>query len=71
MYKTLAIGLVLLASTLALRQYPYDTAPKAYAQLYIDDAALCCPLIYDKTYSDRPFVDWKKVREMLVERGVL
>ena len=33
MKKLLAIGLVLLASTLALRQYPYDTAPKAYAQL--------------------------------------
>ena len=52
-------------------QDEWTSSPKAYAQLYIDDAALGCPLIYDKTYSDRPFVDWIRVREMLVERGIL
>ena len=43
----------------------WTTSPKAYAHLYIDDAALGCPLIFDTSISDRPFVDWEKVREML------
>ena len=36
-------------------------SPKCYAQLYIDDAALGCPLIYDPEISDRPFVNWNEV----------
>jgi hypothetical protein len=44
----------------------WSLSPKAYAHLYIDDAALGCPLI---TPSDgqRPFVDWVGVRAQLVE----
>lgn len=52
-------------------QHTWTTSPKAYAQIYIDDAALGCPLVYDKTVSERPFVDWVAVKEMLVERGIL
>lgn len=39
---------------------------KAYAQLYIDDAALGCPLKFDINLSNRPFVDWAKVEEILI-----
>jgi len=43
----------------------WSTSPKAYAQIYIDDAALGCPLKYDIRLSDRPFVDWKQVEKKL------
>jgi len=36
----------------------WSTSPKAYAQIYIDDAALGCPLKSDPALSDRPFADW-------------
>lgn len=50
-------------------QTDWTTSPKAYGQLYIDDAALGCPLIH---YSfERPHVDWQEVREMLVYRKIL
>lgn len=44
----------------------WTKSPKAYAQLYIDDAALGCPVTYDKKISKRPYVDWGKVEKMLV-----
>jgi hypothetical protein len=49
----------------------WTTSPKAYGQIYIDDAALGCPLIYDKKVSRNPFVDWVRVRKMLEYRGLL
>lgn len=49
----------------------WSTSPKVYAGLYIDDAALGCPLIFDASISDRPFVDWVSVRELLVKQGIL
>lgn len=49
----------------------WTTSPKCYAELYIDDAALGCPLIVDESYSPRPYVDWKKVEQILEESGVL
>lgn len=49
----------------------WTSSPKAYGHLYIDDAALGCPLILDDPNSDRPYVDWIRIREMLVENGVL
>lgn len=52
-------------------QDKWTKSPKCYAQIYIDDAALGCPLTFDKTLSDRPFVDWKKVREILVASGTI
>ena len=38
----------------------WSMSPKAYAHLYIDDAALGCPLIPGKQ-GDRPMVDWPEV----------
>lgn len=49
----------------------WTSSPKAYGHLYIDDAALGCPLILDDPNSDRPYVDWLRIREMLVASGIL
>lgn len=46
----------------------WTASPKAYAQLYIDDAALGCPLINDETVSNRPFVDWEAVKQFLIQK---
>lgn len=52
-------------------QNSWTTSPKAYGQIHIDDAALGCPLKTDAAMSHRPFVDWVRVRELLIERGVI
>ncbi|MDR0824817.1 MAG: hypothetical protein LBN74_06950 [Prevotella sp.] len=49
----------------------WTSSPKAYGHLYIDDANLGCPLIDDQNVCDRPYADWKKIREILVERKIL
>lgn len=48
-------------------QHTWTTSPKAYAQLYIDDAALGCPLAFNSELSERPYVDWKHVIQYLQE----
>ena len=50
-------------------QNEWTTSPKCYAELYIDDAALGCPLIYDG--ADRPFVDWFKVEKELTKMRLI
>jgi hypothetical protein len=52
-------------------QHTWTTSPKAYAQLYIDDAALGCPLSFDPIISSRPFVDWTAVNQILVANGII
>ena len=42
-------------------QKEWTQSPKVYANLYIDDAALGCPLIFNPELSDRPFVNWPEV----------
>lgn len=51
-------------------QSSWTASPKAYAQIYIDDAALGCPLCHDEL-SPRPYVDWAGVSRLLQESGVL
>ncbi len=48
----------------------WSTSPKAYAPVYIDDAALGCPL---KLFADgkRPFADWFEIERLLEELGYL
>ena len=46
-------------------QSSWSLSPKVYAHIYIDDEALGCPLIIDPSFSDRPFVNWLKVEQML------
>ena len=52
-------------------QSKWTHSPKAYAQLYIDDGGLNIPLTYDITKSDRYFVDWKSVEELLLQQGII
>lgn len=52
-------------------QHTWTTSPKAYAQMYIDDAALGCPLKYDTEYAERPFVDWIQVENILRANNIL
>ena len=51
-------------------QTTWTTSPKAYAEMYIDDAALGCPLIYPGN-GERPYVDWVKVREILIDMDII
>jgi len=52
-------------------QKEWTTSNKAYAQIYIDDAALGAPLKTNKKISNRPFINWEKVTTMLHEKGIL
>ena len=52
-------------------QTQWTTSPKAYAQLYIDDAALGCPIKYDQTLSRNVFVDWRKLKKLLTKKGLI
>lgn len=42
-------------------QHSWSKSPKAYAQLYIDDAAFGCPLRDFPRAGSRPCVDWEIV----------
>ncbi len=50
-------------------QSSWTQSPKAYGQLYIDDAALGCPLIHPE--QGRPYVDWIAVRKYLVDNNII
>lgn len=52
-------------------QKSWTNSPKAYGELIIDDAALGCPLIFNPKISSRPFVDWKKVENILEIMGLI
>lgn len=51
-------------------QKQWTDSPKAYAPIYIDDAALGCPLIWDQA-SNRHRVNWRDIEALLIRRGVL
>ena len=50
-------------------QTNWTDSPKAYGHLYIDDAALGCPLVVPSV--GRPFVDWSGVKSYFVNEGLL
>jgi hypothetical protein len=52
-------------------QHSWTSSNKCYAQLYIDDAALGCPLNFNEEISNRPFVDWSVVRNLLEDLKIL
>lgn len=58
-------------------QHSWTDSPKVYANIYIDDAALGIPLVYEdmKHIYDgsvmRPYVGWVRVTELLYESGIL
>ena len=51
-------------------QKTWTTSPKPYCHIYIDDAALGVPLL-SNSESDRPFVNWYMVSELLRIKGLL
>lgn len=63
-------GIVLHGINTNPSQLSWTSSPKAYAQLYIDDAALGCPLTTDLGET-RPRVLWSQVAWELVKRGLL
>ena len=47
-------------------QHTWTTSPKAYCHVYVDDAALGCPVLQNCVYPEtRPFVDWMRVAPIL------
>ena len=52
-------------------QKTWTSSPKAYGQLYIDDAALGAPIKFDFSYSQNPFLDWNKIEDMLKHMGII
>jgi hypothetical protein len=52
-------------------QKNWTTSPKCYAELYIDDAALGCPLKENRLWSGKLFADWTKIEIMLKEMNLI
>lgn len=52
-------------------QHQWTRSPKSYAEIMIDDSALGCPLKFDNELSHRPFVDWQKVEQLLIEQKII
>jgi hypothetical protein len=51
-------------------QKNWTSSPKAYGELYIDDAALGAPLIYPGG-GKNPYIDWAKAKEFLIQGGMI
>jgi len=45
-------------------QSSWTTSPKAYAEVYIDDAAIGVPTVFPYGFS-RPCVDWNEIKDIL------
>ena len=50
-------------------QKNWTTSPKCYAELYIDDAALGCPLLYSN--KERAYVNWAEIEVILRKNGII
>jgi len=60
-------GIDIYAANINPSQSSWTNSPKAYAQFYIDDAAIGCPLIEIGGFS-RKCVDWKKIGKLVNKR---
>lgn len=49
-------------------QHKFSSSRKIFADLYIDDSAVGVTLIRDKKLSEKPFVDWRVIRDQLQYR---
>lgn len=49
----------------------WTNSPKSHADFIIDDTALGTPLLFDWKFSTHPYVDWIKMEELLIQRGLL
>lgn len=66
-----AYGIPLWAVNKNPLQWKFSQSPKVFANLYIDDAAVGCPLCEDPEISEKPFADWQKIKILLKKRGAL
>ena len=51
-------------------QKHWTDSSKVYANYYIDDAAIGCPLIWEEE-EDKPYVNWVKIEEILIQNKIL
>ena len=63
----LELGIKLFGINTNPNQLSWTESPKAYADIYVDDAAFGCPLIRPEGFK-RPCVDWETVGPELLER---
>lgn len=51
----------------------WTNSPKAYGELIIDDAAIGSPLSYilNGELQERGFINWVKLRRLLISKGIL
>lgn len=52
-------------------QIRWTKSPKVYADFYIDDLAIGCPLKFDEKLSSSPFVDWQKIEKILRQKNLI
>ena len=52
-------------------QKEWTDSPKVYANLYIDDAGLGAPTLFDIDFHSRPFLCWKSVEKMIYTEGMI
>lgn len=65
-------GIPLFGINVNPEQATWTTSPKAYAQLYIDDAALGCPLNRKpEQFGKRPYVYWPEIKLILIEMQLI
>jgi len=50
-------------------QHKWTQSPKCYAEMYIDDAALGCPLVHGE--HRKPYANWDDIYMLLVAKGIL
>jgi hypothetical protein len=66
-----ARGIKLWAVNKNPQQRFWSKSPKAYAPVYVDDAALGCPLIFPEDGNSRPYADWVAIEKLLAAGGYL
>lgn len=49
-------------------QKTWTQSPKPYAHLYLDDASVGAPLVFQEGISERAFISWPHVVQYLVDR---
>lgn len=45
----------------------WTTSNKVYANIYIDDHGIGCPLKENRRYNGKPYVDWEKIGPMVMQ----
>jgi len=52
-------------------QANWNSSPKIFADFYIDDLAVGCPLKLDRKLSLNPFIDWKIMEQWLINAQLI